>query len=100
MALTKYCFGDLIELCFIRNSDGLYNEDDTIGVNIDKEIRIMKGDIPNQLKDRKLFSLDIGALIAGAKYRGEFEERLKAVLKEVKEDTITHAELAPEVIEL
>lgn len=47
-------------------------------------IRIMKGDIPNQLKDRKLFSLDIGALIAGAKYRGEFEERLKAVLQEVK----------------
>ncbi len=47
-------------------------------------IRIMKGDIPNQLKDRKLFSLDIGALIAGAKYRGEFEERLKAVLAEVK----------------
>ncbi len=47
-------------------------------------IRIMKGDIPNQLKDRKLFSLDIGALIAGAKYRGEFEERLKAVLSEVK----------------
>ena len=44
MALTKYCFGELIELCFIRNSDGLYNEDDTIGVNIDKEIRIMKGD--------------------------------------------------------
>lgn len=44
MALTKYCFGDLIELCFIRNSDGLYIEDDTIGVNIDKEIRVMKGD--------------------------------------------------------
>ena len=47
-------------------------------------IRIMKGDVPNQLKDKKLFSLDIGALIAGAKYRGEFEERLKAVLNEVK----------------
>ncbi len=47
-------------------------------------IRIMKGDVPEQLKDRKLFSLDIGALIAGAKYRGEFEERLKAVLQEVK----------------
>ena len=47
-------------------------------------IRIMKGDVPNNLKDRKLFSLDIGALIAGAKYRGEFEERLKAVLSEVK----------------
>ncbi len=47
-------------------------------------IRIMKGDVPEQLKDRKLFSLDIGALIAGAKYRGEFEERLKAVLNEVK----------------
>lgn len=44
MALTKYCFGDLIELCFIRNSEGLYNEDNTIGVNIEKEIRIMKGD--------------------------------------------------------
>ncbi len=47
-------------------------------------IRIMKGDVPTSLKDRKLFSLDIGALIAGAKYRGEFEERLKAVLNEVK----------------
>ncbi len=47
-------------------------------------IRIMKGDVPETLKDRKLFSLDIGSLIAGAKYRGEFEERLKAVLSEVK----------------
>ena len=47
-------------------------------------IRIMKGDVPDSLKDRKVFSLDIGALIAGAKFRGEFEERLKAVLGEVK----------------
>ncbi len=47
-------------------------------------IRIMKGDVPEKLKDRKLFSLDMGALIAGAKYRGEFEERLKAVLNEVR----------------
>ncbi len=47
-------------------------------------IRIMKGDVPSGLKNRKLFSLDIGALVAGAKYRGEFEERLKAVLSEVK----------------
>lgn len=47
-------------------------------------IRISKGDVPAGLKDRKLFSLDIGSLIAGAKYRGEFEERLKAVLGEVK----------------
>ena len=47
-------------------------------------IRIMKGDVPDSLKDRKVFSLDIGALIAGAKFRGEFEERLKAVLNEVK----------------
>ena len=47
-------------------------------------IRIVKGDVPENLKDRKLFSLDMGALIAGAKYRGEFEERLKAVLGEVK----------------
>lgn len=47
-------------------------------------IRIMKGDVPDSLKDRKVFSLDIGALIAGAKFRGEFEERLKAVLAEVK----------------
>ncbi len=46
--------------------------------------RIMRGDVPTALKDRKLFSLDIGALIAGAKFRGEFEERLKAVLQEVK----------------
>ncbi len=47
-------------------------------------IRIMKGDVPDSLKERKVFSLDIGALIAGAKFRGEFEERLKAVLAEVK----------------
>ncbi|MBQ8319864.1 MAG: ATP-dependent chaperone ClpB [Clostridia bacterium] len=47
-------------------------------------IRIVKGDVPDALKDRKVYSLDIGALIAGAKYRGEFEERLKAVLSEVK----------------
>ena len=46
--------------------------------------RIMRGDVPTALKDRKLFSLDIGALIAGAKFRGEFEERFKAVLQEVK----------------
>ena len=48
-------------------------------------IRIMKGDVPDSLKERKVFSLDIGALIAGAKFRGEFEERLKAVLAEVKQ---------------
>ena len=46
--------------------------------------RIVKGDVPEGLKDKTLFSLDMGALIAGAKYRGEFEERLKAVLDEVK----------------
>lgn len=46
--------------------------------------RIIKGDVPESLKDRRLVSLDMGALIAGAKYRGEFEERLKAVLKEVQ----------------
>ncbi len=47
-------------------------------------IRIAKGDVPSSLKNRKLFSLDLGALVAGAKYRGEFEERLKAVLNEIK----------------
>ncbi|MBD2530839.1 ATP-dependent chaperone ClpB [Nostoc flagelliforme FACHB-838] len=47
--------------------------------------RIIAGDVPQSLKDRKLISLDMGALIAGAKFRGEFEERLKAVLKEVTE---------------
>ena len=46
--------------------------------------RIVRGDVPEGLKDRIIFSLDMGALIAGAKYRGEFEERLKAVLKEVQ----------------
>ena len=47
-------------------------------------LRIVRGDVPGSLKDRQLFSLDMGALVAGAKYRGEFEERLKAVLQEVK----------------
>ncbi len=46
--------------------------------------RIVKGDVPENLKNRKIFSLDMGALVAGAKYRGEFEERLKSVLQEVK----------------
>ena len=47
--------------------------------------RIVKGDVPNNLKNKTIWSLDMGSLIAGAKYRGEFEERLKAVLKEIKD---------------
>lgn len=47
-------------------------------------LRIVRGDVPDNLKDRKVFSLDMGALVAGAKYRGEFEERFKAVLSEIK----------------
>ncbi len=46
--------------------------------------RIVRGDVPGNLKDKKIFALDMGALVAGAKYRGEFEERLKAVLEEVR----------------
>ena len=46
--------------------------------------RIVRGDVPEGLKDKKIFALDMGALVAGAKYRGEFEERLKAVLEDVK----------------
>ena len=46
--------------------------------------RIVKGDVPESLKDKKIFALDMGSLVAGAKYRGEFEERLKAVLEEIK----------------
>src|SRR5260221_176829 len=45
--------------------------------------RIVRGDVPKTLKDKQVITLDLGALVAGAKYRGEFEERLKAVLKEV-----------------
>ena len=48
-------------------------------------LRIVRGDVPDNLKNRKVFALDMGALVAGAKFRGEFEERLKAVLNEVKE---------------
>lgn len=47
--------------------------------------RIVAGDVPNSLKNKKIFELDMGALVAGAKYRGEFEERLKVVLKEIKD---------------
>src|SRR5208282_458995 len=47
--------------------------------------RIVRGDVPEGLKDKTIFSLDMGSLVAGAKYRGEFEERLKAVLNEIKE---------------
>ncbi len=47
--------------------------------------RILRGDVPEGLKDKTIFSLDMGALVAGAKYRGEFEERLKAVLQEIKQ---------------
>ena len=50
-------------------------------------LRIVRGDVPEGLKDRRIVALDMGALIAGAKYRGEFEERLKAVLKEVQESS-------------
>ena len=52
--------------------------------------RIIKGDVPNSLKNKTIWELDMGALIAGAKYRGEFEERLKAVLKEIKD---SHGEI-------
>lgn len=48
MGLTKYKFARLIELCFIRNTDKQYDEDSAIGVNIDKEIRVMKGDTSNK----------------------------------------------------
>ena len=47
--------------------------------------RIVNGDVPENLKSKEIFSLDLGLLMAGAKYRGEFEERLKAVIKEVQE---------------
>ena len=66
--------------------------------------RILRGDVPEGLKDRTIFALDMTALMAGAKYRGDFEERLKAVLNEVKAaegrfllfiDEETHARSAP-----
>mgnify|MGYP003297934357 CR=1 FL=1 len=57
--------------------------------------RIVRGDVPEGLKDKKLFALDMGSLVAGAKYRGEFEERLKAVLEEIKKSN-GHAKTAIE----
>ena len=48
-------------------------------------LRIFEGDVPQSLKDKRVISLDMGALVAGAKFRGDFEERLKAVLREVKD---------------
>lgn len=54
--------------------------------------RIVKGDVPGNLKNMRLISLDMGALVAGAKFRGEFEERLKAVLAEVKEAQVGQTE--------
>jgi DNA replication protein DnaC len=53
--------------------------------------RIVRGDVPETLRNTRLVSLDMGALVAGAKYRGEFEERLKAVLEEVKASEVGHA---------
>ncbi|WP_235865096.1 AAA family ATPase, partial [Streptomyces cacaoi] len=47
--------------------------------------RVVKGDVPESLRDKRLVALDLGAMVAGAKYRGEFEERLKTVLSEIKE---------------
>jgi len=54
--------------------------------------RIVQGDVPETLKEKRVVALDMGALIAGAKYRGEFEDRLKAVIKEV---TDAHGEINP-----
>ena len=48
-------------------------------------LKIVAGDVPNSLKDRKVIALDMGALVAGSKFRGEFEERLKAVMDEVRQ---------------
>ena len=60
--------------------------------------RIVSGDVPEGLKDKTIFSLDMGALVAGAKYRGEFEERLKAVLEEVKNSVADEADQEPRTV--
>jgi len=74
-------------LCRRRKNNPLYVGEAGVGKTAIAEglaLRIANGDVPDSLKDRRLMSLDMGSLIAGAKYRGEFEERLKAVLDEVK----------------
>ena len=62
--------------------------------------RIVNGDIPESLKNKRVMSLDMGALIAGTKYRGEFEDRLKAVLKEVSEKKVKSSSLSMSCIRL
>ena len=80
---------DLLEVCFLTNQkdfDTYIKNKEAIAEGLAH--RIVRGDVPENLKTKQIFSLDMGALVAGAKYKGEFEERLKGIMSEVEKEKL------------